>query len=178
MITRARAAFYALQTIRLLAACGISHGLCSWVGLKESYWALITAIVVTQPALDDTLVASRNRVIGTLIGAAAGFVVLEAAQRGFSAFILFWCALVPLAAMTAVRQSLRLSCITLIVVVLIPAAGPPFARPLDRVYGILLGAAASIVVAALGWAIRSPREADRVHAQAPPGAPAPPQTGR
>jgi xanthine/uracil permease len=51
--------------------------------------------------------------------------------------------------MTAVSQSFRLSCITLTVVVLIPAAGPPFARPLDRVFGILIGAAASVGVSAV-----------------------------
>ncbi len=118
-------------------------------GLKEGYWALITAIVVTQPLLDDTIAASRNRVLGTLIGAAAGFFVLEGARLGFPTVVLFWCALAPLAVLTAVRQNLRLSCITLIVVVLIPSVGPPFVRPLDRVFGILLGTLASIVVAAV-----------------------------
>jgi uncharacterized membrane protein YccC len=162
----------------LLAGCAISYFIAQEANLTESYWALITVVVVTQPALTETIAASRTRIIGTLVGAAAGFVVLEAVQHGLPRLPLFWLAMLPLALLSAIRQSLRLSCITLIVVVLIPAAGPPFARPLDRVYGILLGAAASIVVAALGWAIRSPREADRVHAQAPPGAPAPPQTGR
>jgi uncharacterized membrane protein YccC len=117
--------------------------------LKEEYWAVITAVVVTQPVLDDTLVASRNRIVGTVIGAAMGFVVLEAAQHGLAILPLFWCALVPLAILTAMSQSLRLSCITLIVVVLIPSDASPFARPVDRVLGILLGAAASVVVAAV-----------------------------
>ncbi len=116
--------------------------------MHEGYWALITAIVVTQPLFDDTLVASRNRVLGTLIGAAAGFVVLEAARLGLPVGALFWCALLPLAVLTAAHPNLRLSCITLIVVVLIPASGPPFVRPLDRVFGILLGTLGSIAVAA------------------------------
>jgi uncharacterized membrane protein YccC len=128
-----------------MAACALSWLLAWLCGLKEGYWALITAVVVTQPALDDTLAASRNRVLGTLIGAAAGCLVIEAARHGFSIQALFWCALSPLALLTAVRQNLRLSCITLMVVVLIPASGDPFVRPLDRVYGILLGTLASIV---------------------------------
>jgi uncharacterized membrane protein YccC len=137
------------QTIRLLAACALSYGLAKLFALQEEYWALITTVVVTQPALEDTLVASRNRVLGTLIGAAVGFGVLEAVQHGASSFAMFWVALVPLAVLTAFRPSLRLSCITLIVVVLIPSSGGPFVRPLDRVFGILLGCLASIAVAVL-----------------------------
>jgi uncharacterized membrane protein YccC len=139
---------YTRQTLRLLAACALSYLLARLFGLREDYWALITAIVVTQPALGDTLAASRNRVVGTLIGAAAGFAVLEAAQHGLPQFALFWCALVPLALLTAIRQSLRLSGVTLVVVVLIPSQAAPFVRPLDRVFGILLGTLASIAVAA------------------------------
>jgi uncharacterized membrane protein YccC len=139
---------------RILAACAISTIIARQLGLTESYWALITVVVVTQPALTETIDASRTRIIGTLVGAAAGFLVLLAVQHGLPRLPLFWLAMAPLALLSAIRQSLRLSCITLIVVVLIPAAGPPFERPLDRVYGILLGAAASILMAALGWAGR------------------------
>ncbi len=140
---------YTWQTVRILAACLLSYAFAKLFGLKEEYWALITAVVVTQPALDDTLIASRDRVIGTLLGAGVGFVVLKAAQHDLPILPLFWCALVPLAALTAVRQSLRLSCITLIVVVLIPSAGPPFERPLDRVFGILVGTITSVIVSAV-----------------------------
>jgi len=140
---------YGWQTLRLMAACALSYGLSYLLGLQESYWALITAVVVTQPQLDDTLAASQNRVLGTLIGAAAGFAVLEAATHGASSFALFWCALLPLAVLTAFRQSLRLSCITLIVVVLIPSHDGPFARPFERVWGILLGTLASVAVSAV-----------------------------
>jgi uncharacterized membrane protein YccC len=139
----------AWQTARILAACALSYGFARLAGIREAYWALISAVVVTQPALEDTLAASGNRVLATLIGAAVGFLVLVAAQHGAPLFPLFWAALVPLAALTAFRQTLRMSCVTLIVVVLIPAAGPPFERPLDRVYGIALGTAASIIVAAI-----------------------------
>jgi uncharacterized membrane protein YccC len=167
-----------LHAARLLAACAVCTIIATEFGLKESYWALITVVVVTQPALTETIDASRTRIIGTLVGAAAGFVVLEAVQHGLPRLPLFWLALAPLALLSAIRQTLRLSCITLIVVVLIPAGGPPFERPLDRVYGILLGAAASIVMAAIAWVRQSPREADRECAQPPPACSVPPRTGR
>ncbi len=137
----------AWQTLRILSACLLAYGFAKLFALKEEYWGLITAIVVTQPILDDTLRASRNRIVGTLIGAAAGFVVLKVVQQGLPLLPLFWLALVPLAILTAIRQDLRLSCITLIVVVLIPSAGPPFERPVDRVLGILVGTMGSVIAA-------------------------------
>jgi uncharacterized membrane protein YccC len=146
---------YAWQTARLLAACALCYGIADFLGLKEEYWALITVVVVTQPEFGSTVAASRNRVIGTLVGAAAGFIVLEAAQRGMSSFALFWVALVPLAGLTAVWPNLRLSCVTLVVVVLIPSDGPPFERPLERVFGILIGTVVSVVVAAV---LREPQQ--------------------
>jgi uncharacterized membrane protein YccC len=138
----------AWQTARILAACGLSAAAAQYCGLTESYWALITAVVVMQPAFTDTWTASVNRVTGTMIGAVMGFCVLLAAKRGFPVGVLFWVALVPSAVLTARWPNLRLCCVTL-VVVLIPSNGPVFERPLDRVFGILLGTAASILVSAV-----------------------------
>ncbi len=134
------------QMGRLLAACALSYAGAWAIGLKEGYWALITSIVVTQPAFKDTVAASRLRVLGTVIGAGVGLVALWGAQRGWPQFWLFWAALVPLAALTAVRPNLRLCCITLVVVVLLPAGGEPYTRAFDRIFAILLGTVASILV--------------------------------
>jgi uncharacterized membrane protein YccC len=139
----------AWQAARILAASAISYGLARVLGLQEEYWAVITAVVVTQPAFTDTVAASRNRVLGTMVGALAGFAVLEAAQLGLDLLTMFWVAMVPLAILTAWRQNLRLSGVTLTVVALIPSTDAPFVRPLDRVWGIMLGTVASIMVAAL-----------------------------
>ena len=48
------------QAARILVACGISYGGSKLMGLQEGYWALITAVVVTQPALGSTLSAGRT----------------------------------------------------------------------------------------------------------------------
>ncbi len=139
----------AIQGARMLAACGLAYA-ASWAfGLHEGYWAVITALVVMQPEFADTLVASRNRVAGTLIGAAAGLAVLAAGQRGWPVFWLFWLALAPLAVLTAYWPGLRLSGVTLVVVVLLPAAAAPYARAFDRIFAILLGTLASIAVSAI-----------------------------
>lgn len=137
------------QTARLVGACALSYYTAVLVGLPEHYWALITTVVVLQPMLSDTLAAGRDRILGTLIGAATGFLVLELGQHGLPLLPLFWIAFVPLALLIAIYPYLRLSAVTLIIVVLVPGANTPYVRPFDRVAEILLGTIASIVVAAL-----------------------------
>jgi uncharacterized membrane protein YccC len=133
------------QALRIIGACALAYGGAKLIGLPEVYWSLITAVVVTQPELSNTLAAGLDRAIATLAGAALGFIVLEAAARGAPSMVLFWIALAPLALLTAIKPNLRLSCATLIIVVLVPSAGDPFSRPFDRVVEILLGALASVV---------------------------------
>ena len=139
------------QATRLVGACALAFLAAAASGLPERYWALITAVVVTQPMLSDTLGAGRNRVLGTLVGAAVGFLVLLAEQHGWPAPPLFWVALAGLALLTAVHPYLRLSAVTLIVVVLVPGAGVGalYARPFDRVVEILIGTLAAVVAAAV-----------------------------
>jgi uncharacterized membrane protein YccC len=136
------------QAARILAACVLAWAAAQLIGLREDYWALVTAVVVTQPAFHETLSASRDRVIGTLIGAFAGLAVIAAGERGVPTFALFWVALVPLAMLTARKPNLRLCCVTLVVVVLVPSAEEGFARPLERIVEILVGCLASVVVSA------------------------------
>jgi uncharacterized membrane protein YccC len=138
------------HAVRILGACAVAFLGATLIGLPEIYWSLITAVVVTQPAFDDTVKASRDRVLATLIGAAAGFLVLEAEAHGAPKAPLFCAALVPLALLTALQPYLRLSCVTLIVVVLVPSnVIGPYVRPFDRVVEILLGTIASIIVSVL-----------------------------
>ena len=139
------------QATRLVGACALAFLTAAASGLPERYWALITAVVVTQPMLSDTLGAGRDRVLGTLVGAAVGFLVLLAEQHGWPAPPLFWVALAGLALLIAVYPYLRLSAVTLIVVVLVPGAeaGALYARPLDRVVEILIGTLAAVVAAAV-----------------------------
>ena len=139
---------YLLQAARILIACAISYGGSRLVGLNEGYWALITAVVVTQPALGSTLSAGRDRVFATVIGALAGLGVLGATELGLSLYVLFWIALIPLSILTAIKPNLRMCCITLAIVVLVPSTGTPFVRAFERILEILIGTLASIIVTA------------------------------
>ncbi len=137
------------QAVRIVAACALAYVVTGLLALPEGYWSVITAIVVTQSDLGATLKAGRDRILGTMVGAAVGAVVIGLDAAGVLTLDeLFWLALVPLALLTAMRPNLRLSCVTLVVVVLVPAAST-WHRPIDRVIEILVGSVASIVVSAI-----------------------------
>ncbi len=137
------------QAVRIVAACGLAYVVTGLLGLPEGYWSVITAVVVTQADLSSTLKAGYDRILGTMIGAAAGAVVIGLDAAGvLSLDQLFWLALAPLALLTAMRPNLRLSCVTLVIVVLVPSAST-WHRPIDRVLEILVGSVASIVVSAV-----------------------------
>ncbi|WP_236572383.1 FUSC family protein [Burkholderia sp. 8Y] len=148
--------------MRTLIACAISYGGARLAALPEGYWALITTlVVVTQPSLTQALGTARDQVIGACIGGVAGVLGVMAILHGASPLAVFAVALIPLAVLTAKRPALRLACVTLVIVVLIPAGGgSPFQRPLHRVLEILIGAASAFIVAAI-WPNRALRTAHR-----------------
>jgi hypothetical protein len=120
--------------------------------LPELYWAVITAlVVVTQPSLTQALATGRDQIIGAAIGGIAGGIGIVAILNGAPPLLVFAVELLPLAALAAWRPTLRLACVTLVVVVLIPATGggSPFERPVDRVLEILIGAVAALLASYL-----------------------------
>jgi len=59
------------------AKTALAAALCWWLalrfGLHDGYWGSISAIIVLQSNVGSTVTASRDRILGTLIGAAFGF---------------------------------------------------------------------------------------------------------
>jgi hypothetical protein len=81
---------------RILAACALAFSVSWLLRLPEIYWSLVTVIIVTQPDLPSTVTASRDRIIGTLIGAAVGALAIIGREHGLSTLPLYAVGLVPL----------------------------------------------------------------------------------
>lgn len=152
----------ARRLLRTLMSCAISYGAARLAALPEGYWALITTlVVVTQPSLTQAVDTARDQIIGACIGGVAGVLGIVAMLYGAPPLAVFAVALVPLAALSAKRPAFRLACVTLVIVVMIPAGeGSPFERPLHRVLEILIGAASAFVVSAI-WPNRALTAAHR-----------------
>ena len=59
------------------AKTALAAALCWWLalrlGLHDGYWGSISAIIVLQSNFGSTITASRDRILGTLIGSLFGF---------------------------------------------------------------------------------------------------------
>src|SRR5208337_315301 len=59
------------------AKTALAAALCWWLalrlGMHDGYWGSISAIIVLQSNVGSTVTASRDRILGTMIGAVLGF---------------------------------------------------------------------------------------------------------
>ncbi|NVN41686.1 FUSC family protein, partial [Ameyamaea chiangmaiensis] len=137
------------QCVRLLIALTLADGMARLAHLREPVWSLITAVIVTQGSITETMSTGRDQIIGTLIGAGAGIAVIALGLTVMPWQVAFLVALPPLVWLSAWRGARRFALITLMIIVLFPSEGGAFARPFDRLLSILCGVVASVVVSYL-----------------------------
>lgn len=138
------------QAVRLLVSVLLSDLLARAVHLHEPVWSVITSVIVTQSRITQTLTTGRDQVVGTLLGAGAGvFAIVLILGTPLPPWLVFWLVLTPLAVLAAIRPALRFAAVTLMIVLLFPAHGSPFLRPLDRIASIMIGVITSLAVSFL-----------------------------
>jgi uncharacterized membrane protein YccC len=131
------------------AKTALAAALCWWLamrfGLHDGYWGSISAIIVLQSDVGSTVGASRERLLGTLIGALLGF--------SFSLFgpllvsyILAILAAVIVSGLLGFRNSSRLACVTITIIMLVHKEGPRWSLAADRVGEVLLGIIVALAV--------------------------------
>ncbi|MDQ0473347.1 FUSC family protein [Labrys wisconsinensis] len=140
--------------LRVTLAAVLALVIANLVGLPQSSWAAITAVIVTQASLGASLKAAGDRAAGTLAGAMWGAAVaalLPVHGPPPDREIAMVVALAPTAFLAAVRPSFRIAPITALIV-LLPTGqvtGSPLIYALERVVEIMLGIGTGIAVALL-----------------------------
>jgi uncharacterized membrane protein YccC len=139
-------------TLRMSAAGLISFAIGHFLGLTQVYWAVLTAVIVTQASVGGSLKAMLDRFLGTIGGAGWGVVVTLAVPHsgalstGFALAV----ALVPLAAVVAFRPNYRIAPVTAAIVLLAyPTQAGVVGAALERVFEIALGSLVALAVALL-----------------------------
>jgi uncharacterized membrane protein YccC len=139
---------------KLVLRALVAAALSLWVGelfaLPQSFWAVITSLIVVQGSVGGTLAAGLNRLLGTLAGAAMGCVA--AFVREFwdpPQTLLLLLAVAPVALLAAIRPSFRVAPLTAAIVLFANNGAAPFASAMDRVLEITVGTIIGILVSIL-----------------------------
>jgi uncharacterized membrane protein YccC len=134
------------------AKTALAAALCWWLallfGLHDGYWGSISAIIVLQSDVGSTVSASRDRLLGTLIGAVFGFSFSLFGALPWN-YILAVMAAMIVCGMLGLRNSSRLAGVTITIVMLVEKTGPRWSLALDRVSQVVLGIVVALAVTTL-----------------------------
>jgi|GEM_PF-709930 len=134
------------------AKTALAASLCWWLamrfGLHDGYWGSISSIIVLQSNFGSTVTASRDRLLGTLIGAAFGFSFSFFGTLPWNYFAAVLAA-VSLCGLLGFRSSSRLAGVTISIVMLVQQGGSHWTVALDRVGQVILGVLVALAVTTL-----------------------------
>jgi uncharacterized membrane protein YccC len=133
------------------AKTALAAALCWWLaqrfGLHDGYWGAISAIIVLQSNFGATITASRDRILGTLIGAAFGFSFSLFGTLPWN-YILAVFAAVAVCGLLGFRSSSRLAGVTITIVMLVQSSSRKDIA-LVRVGQVVLGILVALAVTTL-----------------------------
>ncbi len=118
--------------------------------LRDVYWAAISAVVVMQPNAVLTISASRDRFVGTAVGAAMGWLAASIWHGNVLVFGLAVAISLTACGALGLKNASRLCGATICLVTLVPADGPKWRIAMDRFvvvsFGIVIAAAISLAL--------------------------------
>jgi uncharacterized membrane protein YccC len=143
----------AVQALRMTASSLAAFGLAAAFGLPQGFWAVITALIVTQANIGGSLKAAFDRFIGSVCGAVYGGAVALAIPHGggLSRAVALAVAVAPLSVLAASSAGFRVAPITAIIVLLGTAGATlgPLGFALDRILEVGLGCAVGLLASVL-----------------------------
>ncbi|MBN8995775.1 MAG: FUSC family protein [Rhizobiales bacterium] len=120
------------------------------LALPQGYWAVFTAVIVTQASIGGSLKATVDRFIGTLGGAIyGGLVAMAIAHEGPAGLgIALVVALLPLGFVSAIDARFRVAPVTAVIVLLSPVGhqASPIDFTIDRIIEISIGSIVALAV--------------------------------
>lgn len=134
------------------AKTAVAAALCGWLalrfGLHDGYWGAISAIIVLQSNFGATITASRDRILGTLIGAAFGFAFSLFGVLPWNYILAVLCAIV-LCGLLGLRNSSRLAGVTISIIMLVESSSSHRTIALHRVGEVFLGIVVAVAISTL-----------------------------
>ena len=144
----------AIQTT--IAAC-LSYLVVDTLGMPQGFWAVMTAILVTQANVGASLGLAAERFLGSLlcvvVGGAVALALADARELKFAGLAV---TVLVLGFFSARRPSLRIACVTAAIVVLgDPSLGPPIASAENRMIEVAVGTVVAILTSLIVFPSRA-----------------------
>src|SRR5215472_4968849 len=131
------------------ARTSMAAALCWWIalrmGLQDGYWGAISAIIVLQSNFGATITASRERILGTIIGTALGFAFSLFGALPWN-YVLALLSAIILCGLLGLRNSSRLAGVTISIIMLVQKGGSHWVLALHRVGEVFLGIVVAVAV--------------------------------
>jgi uncharacterized membrane protein YccC len=137
-----------IHSAKTALAASLSWWLAQRFGWRDGYWGSISAIIVLQSNFGATVSASRDRILGTLIGAAFGFSFSLFGSLPWNYILAVIIAMI-VCGLLGLRSSSRLAGVTITIVMLVQKTGPRWSLALDRVSEVMLGILVALAVTTL-----------------------------
>jgi uncharacterized membrane protein YccC len=129
-------------------AAALSWWLAKLFGVRDGYWGSISAIIVLQSNVGATVTASRDRIVGTVIGAVVGF-AFSLMQPLWLSYVLALLVAMFACGLMGLKNSSRLAGVTITIVMLVHHEGAKWGLAFDRVIEVLLGIVVALAVTTL-----------------------------
>jgi uncharacterized membrane protein YgaE (UPF0421/DUF939 family) len=148
-----------LHSLRTAVAAVGSLLIARFCRLPESYWAAVTTIVIMQSTLGAAWTVSKQRFVGTALGAAVGALLTAYAAQNVGAFgagifvLGLICALLGIG-----RNAFQYAGITLAIVMLVGRAEPAWMIGIHRFLEISVGIVVGLLLTAV-WPEPEPEAA-------------------
>ncbi len=137
-----------VHAFKTTLAAAIAWYVAVALGLHDGYWAVITVIIVLQSYVGATVTASRDRAIGTLVGAAVGFAFSLYTTLPWN-FLLALLVSTILCVLLGLKNSTRLAGVTVVIILIAQKSGTNYTIAIHRVLEVLLGIAIALAVSTL-----------------------------
>ncbi|MFT0168084.1 FUSC family protein [Paraburkholderia mimosarum] len=136
----------ALMALRAVCAAGLAYSIGRALHTQQAFWAVITAIAVTQHDYADTLAQSRDQFIGAIAGGIVGLATAVLGPENLAAYLVAVSVVIIGCWCLSVSTAARLGAITTTIVLLVPMNGPVWDVALIRVAQVAIGMACAVPV--------------------------------
>ena len=152
------------QAFKIGLAAVMALYLAKFLGLPESYWAAISAIIVMYSDVSKTLQASWQRLVGTAIGVTIGGIFAALFGQQIWAFGIAVALTVLVCGLCGFEEAARLAGVAVAIVMIIGHPVRPWIAPLHRFLEVSFGILVAVVVSGLIWPARKSQPSKNVAA--------------